>query len=186
MPVSSLPPPTKRRKTAVQITSIKSLEAQLTSAVADNGSLNPLADLLALAHSTSDAREISKTIYSIYRVFVLIISRGMLVHGGDDAAKLVRKWIWEKLDSFVKLLVGLLQDDEPSLRVRIIRLISTCILTSMLEIISGDPFFAFEAPLNLINQVLPVRTTAISPFTLQAHSTRASAVPSISSVRRKK
>jgi hypothetical protein len=110
----------------------------------------------------------------------------MLVHGGDDAAKLVRKWIWEKLDSFVKLLVGLLQDDEPSLRVRIIRFISTCILTSMLEIISGDPFFAFEAPLNLINQVLPIRTTAISPFALQAHSTRASAVPSISSVRRKK
>ncbi|OAX42015.1 CBF-domain-containing protein [Rhizopogon vinicolor AM-OR11-026] len=116
MPVSSLPPPTKRRKTAVQTTSIKSLEAHLTSAVADNGSLNPLADLLVLAHGTSDAREMSKVIYSIYRVFVLITSRGMLVHGGDDAAKLVRKWIWEKLDSFVALLVGLLQDDEPALR----------------------------------------------------------------------
>ncbi|KAJ8589171.1 CBF-domain-containing protein [Rhizopogon salebrosus TDB-379] len=116
MPVSSLPPPTKRRKTAVQTTSIKFLEVQLTSAVADNGSLNPLADLLALAHSTSDAREMSKAIYSTYRVFVLIISRGMLVYGGHDATKLVRKWIWEKLDSFVDLLVGLLQDDEPVLR----------------------------------------------------------------------
>jgi hypothetical protein len=185
MPVSSLPPPTKRRKTAVQTTSIKSLEVQLTSAVADNGSLNPLADLLALAHSTSDAREMSKAIYSTYRVFVLIISRGMLVYGGDDATKLVRKWIWEKLDSFVDLLVGLLQDDEPVLRVRIILLIPSCILTSVLEIIPGDPFFAFEAPLNLINQVLPNRTTATSPITLQTHSARAFDMPSISSVRRK-
>ncbi|KAG0705095.1 CBF/Mak21 family-domain-containing protein [Suillus ampliporus] len=58
----------------------------------------------------------SKVVYSIYRVFVLIISRGMLVHGGDDAAKLVRKWTWEKLDSYVELLVGLLQDEEPALR----------------------------------------------------------------------
>ncbi|KAG1756402.1 CBF/Mak21 family-domain-containing protein [Suillus paluster] len=116
MPVRSLPPPTKRRKTTVESVSIKSLEAQLTSAVTDNGTLNPLADLLMLAHGTSDAREMSKAVYSIYRVFVLIISRGMLVHGGDDAAKQVRKWIWEKLDSYVELLVGLLQDEEPALR----------------------------------------------------------------------
>jgi U3 small nucleolar RNA-associated protein 19 len=185
MPVSSLPP-TKKRKTVVQTTSIKSLEAQLTSAVADNGSLNPLADLLVLAHGTSDAREMSKAIYSIYRVFVLIISRGMLVHGGDDAAKLVRKWIWEKLDSFVELLAGLLQDDEPSLRVRITQSVLACILTSMLEIFPGDPFFAFEAPLNLINQVLSGCTTANSHTTLQTHSTRAPAMPSISSVGSKK
>jgi U3 small nucleolar RNA-associated protein 19 len=116
MPVRSLPPPTKRRKTAVESSSVKSLEAQLTSAVAENGSLNPLADLLILAYGSSDAREMSKAVYSVYRVFVLIISRGMLVHGGDDTAKLVRKWIWEKLDSYVELLVGLLQDEEPALR----------------------------------------------------------------------
>ncbi|KAG1754382.1 CBF/Mak21 family-domain-containing protein [Suillus lakei] len=116
MPVRSLPPPTKRRKTAVESTSIKFLEAQLTSAVAENGTLNPLADLLMLAYGSSDTKEMSKAVYSIYRVFVLIISRGMLVHGGDDAAKLVRKWIWEKLESYVELLVGLLQDEEPALR----------------------------------------------------------------------
>ncbi|KAG2158491.1 CBF/Mak21 family-domain-containing protein [Suillus bovinus] len=116
MPVRSLPPPNKRRKTAVESTSVKSLEAQLTSAVAENGSLNPLADLLIMANGSSDAREMSKAVYSVYRVFVLIITRGMLIHGGDDAAKLVRKWIWEKLDSYVELLVGLLQDEEPSLR----------------------------------------------------------------------
>ncbi|KAG2077931.1 CBF-domain-containing protein [Suillus decipiens] len=116
MPVRSLPPPTKRRKTTVESTSVKSLEAQLTSAVAENGSLNPLADLLMLAYASSDAREMSRAVYSVYRIFVLIISRGMLVHGGDDVAKLVRKWIWEKLDSYVELLVGLLQDEEPALR----------------------------------------------------------------------
>ncbi|KAG1814914.1 CBF/Mak21 family-domain-containing protein [Suillus variegatus] len=116
MPVRSLPPPTKRRKTAVESTSVKSLETQLTSAVTENGSLNPLADLLILAYGSSDAREMSKAVYSVYRVFVLIITRGMLVHGGDATAKLVRKWIWEKLDSYVELLVGLLQDEEPALR----------------------------------------------------------------------
>lgn len=116
MPVRSLPPPTKRRKTAVESNSFKSIEAQLSLAVAENGTLNPLADLLVLAYGSSDAREMSKAVYSIYRVFVLIISRGMLAHGGDDAAKLVRKWIWEKLDSYVELLVGLLQDEEPALR----------------------------------------------------------------------
>ncbi|KAG1762500.1 CBF/Mak21 family-domain-containing protein [Suillus occidentalis] len=116
MPVRSLPPPTKKRKTAVEFTSVKSLEAQLTSAVTENGSLNPLADLLILAYGSLDARAMSKAVYSIYRIFVLIISRGMLVHGGDDAVKLVRKWIWEKLDSYVELLIGLLQDEEPALR----------------------------------------------------------------------
>jgi len=141
MPVSSLPP-TKKRKTA-QSTPIKSLEAQLTTAVAEHGSLNPLADLLALAHGASDAREMSKAIYSMYRVFVLIISRGILVHGGDDAAKLVRKWIWEQLDSFVELLVGLLQDDEPSLRVCTTPLTSTCILISMVRNRPWRSFFRF-------------------------------------------
>jgi len=185
MPVRSLPPLTKRQKIVAESISVKSLEAQLTSAVAENGSLNPLADLLVLAQRTLDAREMSKAIYSIYRIFVLIISRGMLVHGGDDAAKLVRKWIWEKLDLYVELLVSLLQDEESALRVSIISLISTSTLTSVLEIIAGDTFFAFEASFNLINQVFPDHTTAISPFTLQTHSTRASTVSSIPPLKRK-
>lgn len=149
MPVRSLPPPTKRRKTAVESTSVKSLETQLTSAVTENGSLNPLADLLILAYGSSDAREMSKAVYSVYRVFVLIITRGMLVHGGDATAKLVRKWIWEKLDSYVELLVGLLQDEEPALRVRVISLAVLCILTSVPEILAGDTLFTFETSLNL-------------------------------------
>lgn len=182
MPVRSLPSPTKRRKTTVESTSVKSLEAQLTSAVTENGSLNPLADLLLLAYGSSDARAMSKAVYSVYRVFVLIISRGMLVHGGDDAVKLVRKWIWEKLDSYVELLVGLLQDEEPALRVRITWLVVLFILTSVPEIIAGDTLFTFEASFNFTNEVFLDRTTAISPCALQTHSTWASTVSSIPSI----
>jgi hypothetical protein len=124
----------------------------------------------------------SKAVYSAYRVFVLIISRGMLVHGGDDAVKLVRKWIWEKLDSYVELLIGLLQDEEPALRVGVTWLVVLCILTSVLEILAGDTFFTFEASLNLTNEVFLDRTTAISSCALQTHSARASTVPSVPSI----
>ncbi|KAH7926662.1 CBF-domain-containing protein [Leucogyrophana mollusca] len=116
MPVSSLPPPAKKRKTKDGSLSVQKIEQQLISAVASNSSLNPLADLLELAHAASDARDMSKTIYGLYRVFVVIITNGKLGHGGDEAAKAVRKWIWERLDSYVELLVGLLQDEESTLR----------------------------------------------------------------------
>ncbi|KAH7889576.1 CBF/Mak21 family-domain-containing protein [Phlebopus sp. FC_14] len=116
MPASSLPPPSKRRKTTSDSFSLKNLESQITAAVADNTSLNPLSDLLKLTQQTSEAKELSKIIYSLYRVFVVIISNGKLVPGGGDAAKVVRRWIWERLDTYVELLVGLLQDEESSLR----------------------------------------------------------------------
>ncbi|EGN95534.1 hypothetical protein SERLA73DRAFT_113133 [Serpula lacrymans var. lacrymans S7.3] len=119
MPVRSLPP-NKKRKTekdglSFEVSS-RRLEAQLTSAVASNASLNPLADLLDLANTASDAQDLSKVIYSLYRVFVTIIQSGKLDRGGDEASKVVRKWIWERLDSYVDLLVGLLQDEEIFLR----------------------------------------------------------------------
>ncbi|KAH7913993.1 CBF/Mak21 family-domain-containing protein [Hygrophoropsis aurantiaca] len=115
MPPHSLPPPAKKRKIG-DGPSVKKLEEQLTSAVANSSSLNPLADLLELAHSATDAKDMSKAVYALYRVFVIIITNGKLVYGGDDAAKAVRKWIWERLDSYVELLVGLLQDEEAALR----------------------------------------------------------------------
>lgn len=113
MPVGSLPPPAKRRKASLE----KELETQITAAVANNTSLNALLDLLNLAQGASDPKDLSKIIYSLYRVFVVIISSGKLSPGGNDAAKQIRKWIWERLDTFMELLIGLLQDEEPILRV---------------------------------------------------------------------
>lgn len=117
MPASSLPPPAKRRKIKGSETAIKDLELQITTAVARNASLNPLSDLLDIAQNVSDTREMSKAVYSLYRVFVVIISCNKLAPGGGDAAKVVRKWVWERLDAYVHLLLGLLQDEEPTLRV---------------------------------------------------------------------
>ncbi|KAG6329818.1 hypothetical protein ID866_9269 [Astraeus odoratus] len=116
MPASSLPPPAKRRRTRSNGDVAKELEAEITAAVARNASLNSLLDLLNLAQDESNAKDLSKTIYCLYRVFVVIISSDKLVPGGGDAAKQVRKWIWDRLDTFVELLVGLLQDEEPTLR----------------------------------------------------------------------
>lgn len=117
MPASSLPPPAKRRKTKRNETAIKDLETQITTAVANNASLNPLSDLLDIAQNASDPKDMSKVIYSLYRVFVVIISSNKLAPGGADAAKVVRKWIWERLDGYIQLLLGLLQDEEAILRV---------------------------------------------------------------------
>jgi len=117
MPASSLPPPTKRRKKKQNADIIKELEAEITTAVTNNTSLNSLLDLLNLSQETSLAADLSKIIYSLYRIFIVIISSEKLSPGGSDAAKQVRKWLWERLDTFVKLLVGLLQDEEPVLRV---------------------------------------------------------------------
>ncbi|KAG9318573.1 CBF/Mak21 family-domain-containing protein [Chiua virens] len=116
MPISSLPPPAKRRKTNHNEAAIKELELRIATAEANNASLNPLSDLLDIAQNVSDAREMSKAIYSLYRVFVVIISSNKLAPGGTDAAKVVRKWIWERLDTYTNLLAGLLQDDEVALR----------------------------------------------------------------------
>ncbi|KAH0830655.1 CBF/Mak21 family-domain-containing protein [Lanmaoa asiatica] len=116
MPVSSLPPPAKRRKTKSNETIIKDLELQITTAVVNNASLNPLSDLLDIALNVSDARDMSKAIYSLYRVFVVIVSSNKFAPGGGDAAKVVRKWVWERLDAYVNLLLGLLQDEEAALR----------------------------------------------------------------------
>lgn len=118
MPTSSLPPPAKRRRTKSNETVIKDLEFQITIAVTNNASLNPLSDLLDIAQNVPDARDTSKAVYSLYRVFVVIISSDKLAPGGGDAAKVVRKWVWERLDAYVNFLLGLLQDEEATLRVR--------------------------------------------------------------------
>ncbi|KAF8119573.1 hypothetical protein EV363DRAFT_1305029 [Boletus edulis] len=99
MPPSSLPPRTKRRKTESKTVTIEDLELEITAAVAENASLNPLSNLLHVAQNASYPRDMSKVAYSLYRVFVVIISSNKLAPGGGDAAKVVRKWVWERLDA---------------------------------------------------------------------------------------
>ena len=119
-PLHSLPPPSKKRKIQPSVghaDSIQHLEVKLTTAVAKNESLNPLIDLLKLTHDIEDPHDTSKAIYALYRVFVTIISNGKLEPRGDAAAKVVKSWIWERLQTYVDYLGGLLQDDEKFLRV---------------------------------------------------------------------
>jgi len=115
----SLPPPSKKRKfnQVENAQTIKQLEDKLTNAVTNNTSLNPLADLLTFTQIIEDPHDTSKAIYALYRVFVVIIANGKLGLGGDEPAKVVKAWIWERLQTFVDFLGGLLQDDEKFLRV---------------------------------------------------------------------
>src|SRR5580765_2555735 len=101
----SLPPHSKRRKIQRNSTeNVKQLEDEITSAISNNSSLNPLANLLALLFDLEDPHETSKAIYALYRVFVSIIVSGKLSPGGEDTVKVVNVWLWEKLMSFVDFL----------------------------------------------------------------------------------
>ncbi|KAJ7366593.1 CBF/Mak21 family-domain-containing protein [Mycena albidolilacea] len=125
-PASSLPPPSKKRKVQKDSEfgqSIQRLEEQLTAAAASNSSLNPLADLLELAFTAGDAQDTSKAIYSLYRIFVILISGGKLGTGGDEAAKVVKAWIWDRLNSYVDFLCGLLKDEEKLLRISALQIL---------------------------------------------------------------
>ena len=114
-------PPTKRRKTqkdASHSLSIKQLEDDLHDSITKNESLNSLADLLELAYTVDDPHDTSKAIYALYRVFVVIISNNKLEFGGNETARVVKSWIWERFQSYVDFLGSLLQDEEKFLRVR--------------------------------------------------------------------
>ncbi len=120
-----MPPslPSKKRKTRetddVARNTVQDLEKQLTTAVSSGSSLNPLADLLDIALESDLSLQLSKAMYALYRVFVVIISNGLL-SGPDrtEEAKAVRAWLLERLRTFVDLLTSLLKDEEASLKVR--------------------------------------------------------------------
>ena len=143
-PIQSLPPASKRRKIEQKFsalsTSIQQLEINLIAALNDNASLNPLADLLHLTLASKTPQDTSKAIYALYRLFVLIIARDRLGFAHDDAAKVVKAWLWDRLNTFVDYLGGLLKDEEKSLRVSNVLLPPKCyqqfpLQTSALEIL---------------------------------------------------
>lgn len=118
--LSSLPPPNKKRKVRKDTTlaqSIQQLEVDLTRAIAENRSLNPLADLLDLTLATKILSDTSKAIYAFYRVLVIVITSDKLGPGGDGAVKAVKSWLWDNLNTYVEYLGSLLKDEEKTLRV---------------------------------------------------------------------
>ncbi|KIY71078.1 CBF-domain-containing protein [Cylindrobasidium torrendii FP15055 ss-10] len=126
MAPSSLPPAKKRKiekKDTKTVLRIQALETQLTEALDRNASLNPLADLLDITCSCEDVQEVSKGIYALYRVFVVIITRGKLSKSGDENSKAVKTWLWDRLHGYVDYLCGLLKDDEKTLRISAIQIL---------------------------------------------------------------
>ena len=97
---------------------IKELEDNITDSISSNASLNCLADLISLTGSLHNPQSALKAIYACYRVFVLLISKGCLENSTSEEEKLVRVWILERLDEYVRFLTGLLKDEESLLRVR--------------------------------------------------------------------
>ena len=116
-------PPAKKRRISAKphddLTHIQHLEKLLLEAVSEGTSLNPLVDLLDAAMDAGDPRVLFRCIYSLYRVFASIINTGMLAPTPDSGAKVVRTWIWERLNVFTDMLVGLMSDSEKSLGVSV-------------------------------------------------------------------
>lgn len=122
-------PSSSKASTSDLIQHISSLEKQLTSPTAE--SLNPLVDLVEIVQTCDDLppKIVHAAMYATYRVFVVLIQRGRFKVGGGDGGddddesvqesrRLVRKWLSERLSDFDTVLMGLLKDEEKSLRVR--------------------------------------------------------------------
>ncbi|KAF5357188.1 hypothetical protein D9756_006382 [Leucocoprinus leucothites] len=119
-------PQTKKRKIEHDSGStkrIKSLETGLIEAVHKSESLNALADLLEILQTAKDAQTVSKSIYALYRTFVVVITNGKLGLGGDDVAKLVKAWLLGQLNTYVDFLCGVLKDDEKTLRISALQIL---------------------------------------------------------------
>jgi U3 small nucleolar RNA-associated protein 19 len=124
------------------------LEQQLSEAIQGGGSLNALADLVALARApAAPAPATSKAIYALYRAHVTLLASGKLVPGGDEAARTARAWIWDRLNAYTDILCGLLQDGDKALRVCTLTFLYHVILTMNADIGSPNPALPSQAPL---------------------------------------
>lgn len=168
-PIRSLPPPSKKRKLhqdSAFTQSVVRLEADLTSAVSNNASLNSLADLLDLTLRSKNSQDTSKAIYALYRVFVLVINSDKLGLSGDDAAKVVKAWLWERLNAYVEYLGGLLKDEEKTLRVSSMPWFQRNSPISGLDLSLPNFVLVTKTSLDSLYQVLPI-PTPISYLPLQ-------------------
>ncbi|KAF8268920.1 ribosome biogenesis protein Noc4 [Lactarius quietus] len=120
---------------------IKELEDIITASISSGASLNPLADLISLTVSLHNPQSVLKAIYACYRVFVLLISKGCLENSTSEQEKLVRGWILERLDEYVRFLTGLLKDEESLLRTSALD-----ILMSLLKHISSSLTRSSQTP----------------------------------------
>ncbi|KAI0704327.1 ribosome biogenesis protein Noc4 [Cytidiella melzeri] len=129
-PQSSLPSTTKKRKrgnhadTGKDLAKIAALETQLIEAATSKSSLNSLVDLLDTAYNAVDQQVLAKAVWALYRVFVVVITSGLLLNcAGSDESRAVRAWLQERLNGYVKLLTGLMQDEETALRTSALRIL---------------------------------------------------------------
>ncbi|KAH7103707.1 CBF-domain-containing protein [Auriculariales sp. MPI-PUGE-AT-0066] len=124
---------------------IAALEAALVDPEAL--SLNPLADLVAIAQQSAQDQQSAQTthaaIWALYRVFATLIQRGILYGSasGDKAKKEVRLWLYGRQDEFVALLARLLASEEQAIRDSALRIAFSMIkqLSDALSAMSGTP-----------------------------------------------
>ncbi|KAG8985991.1 hypothetical protein FRB90_004314, partial [Tulasnella sp. 427] len=113
---SSLPP--KKRQKVSASENVKQLESAIASAIRDGTSLNPYADLVDLASSSSEPKTVHSAVYAAYRVTVQLAQAGKLngQKAASEDAELVRKWLDARVSDFTDFLVGLINDEEKALR----------------------------------------------------------------------
>ncbi|EIM90507.1 CBF-domain-containing protein [Stereum hirsutum FP-91666 SS1] len=158
---SSLAPPTKRRKitasssvvistNSLTVSKIAALESTLTEAISSNESLNPLADLLLLTRTLEDPKLVSKAIYAVYRIFVLLLGPGGKFEGiVSEEGKAVRAWIVDRVNEYADYLGGLLKDEEVSLRTSALQILFSLLKhlsTSLSKSFAGQSQPQFHVP----------------------------------------
>jgi hypothetical protein len=102
-------------------TSPEEIEKQLATSLETSGSLNGIADLLALASPGTKPPELQhKAIYALYRTYTLLSATKRLDALRSDPsppAQAVRQWLLQKLEQFLSLLTQQLYNPEPSISV---------------------------------------------------------------------
>jgi hypothetical protein len=161
--------------------SVQDLERQLKAAVATNSSLNLLVDLLDLTCNAEDPQDTSKGINALHGIFVSIIAKGNLSIKNTDDSKIVRAWIWDRLNSYADFLTSLLADREKTLQVRL-GIYKRCVrfeLISWTDIYPADLVLAAKASLSLAHQICNTESFPVSHSHLQENCFRPSDLPSI-------
>ncbi|KAJ4469567.1 ribosome biogenesis protein Noc4 [Lentinula aciculospora] len=155
-----------------QSKTIVALESQLAAAViatanSETTSLNPLADLFSIASNPKiSAQDTSKAIWALYRVWVGIAGSGRLStmnsttsagSTGEKDAKVVKAWLWDRLNEYVELLCGLLKDEEKVLRTSALQILFSLqkhLSTSVSVSVSGNPQFHISHFKKIVNALV--------------------------------